>query len=240
MMKKYTHIFFDLDNTLWDFETNSRFAMRATFEYFNLNVLNIEFNDFFKVYSKHNHVLWAKYRKKELGKKELTRRRFNDTFEELNIEEVDPDIMNAFYLKEMPKQKILKNGVIETLRYLKAKQYKLYIITNGFRDVQHKKLERSELKPFFRKVFTSEEIKTPKPGREIFEYAIKSANAKKANSLMVGDDWDADVMGASNYGLDAVFISIVERFTIIDPQTYALNGNVIYRFDSIEKIRTVL
>ena len=240
MKKKYTHIFFDLDNTLWDFETNSKFAMQATFEHFNLIVLNIEFNYFFEVYSKHNHALWARYRTKEVGKRELIHRRFSDTFEELKIEGIDPDKMNAFYLNEMPKQKVLYKGVFEILQYLKAKQYKLYIITNGFKEVQHKKLESSGLKPFFKKVFTSEEVKTPKPGRGIFEYAVKSANAKKSSSLMIGDDWEVDIMGASNFGLDAVFVGEINNLSFTEDQIHKLNGRMIYRFEDIEKIQTIL
>lgn len=204
MKKKYTHIFFDLDNTLWNFEKNSEFAMRSTFEYFMPDSPKSDFNQFFTAYSKHNHALWGMYRKKEIGKKELIKRRFQDSFSELGILGVDPERMNAFYLNEMPKQKRLYEGVIETLHYLKTKRYKMFIITNGFREVQHKKLENSGLKPFIEKIFTSEEVKTPKPGREIFEYAIKSANAKKSNSLMIGDDWEVDIMGAANFGLDAI------------------------------------
>ena len=105
----------------------------------------------------------------------------------------------------MPKQRYLNEGALDILKYLKLKRYKLYIITNGFKEVQYKKLNSSGLMRFFEKVFVSEEVKTPKPGREIFEYAIKSANAKKSVSLMIGDDWDVDILGASNFGIDSVY-----------------------------------
>lgn len=205
MIKKYTHIFFDLDNTLWDFETNSEAAMLVTFNHFNIGKFSILFNDFFRSYSKHNHSLWAKYRKKEVGKKELIRRRFQNTFEELGVTGIEPEEMNGFYLNEMPKQNKLFDGVLETLQYLQGRKYKMNIITNGFREVQNQKLEQSGLMPFFGKVFTSEETKCPKPNREIFEYALKSVNARKVKSIMVGDDWQVDILGATNFGLDAVF-----------------------------------
>lgn len=203
MNKKYTHIFFDLDNTLWNFEINSRNAMFTVFHYFKLESVTT-FELFFDVYSKHNHTLWESYRKKEVVKKDLTRLRFQNTFTELEITGVDADEMNELYLSEMPKQKALNEGVIDTLNYLKKKRYHLNIITNGFKEVQHNKIDTSGLKPFFDKIFISEEIKSPKPARAIFEYAIKSSNAKKINSIMIGDDWDVDVMGAVNYGIDAV------------------------------------
>ncbi len=207
MNKKYTHIFFDLDNTLWNFEINSRNAMFNVFHYFKLESVTT-FDLFFEIYSKHNHTLWESYRKKEVVRKDLTRLRFQNTFSELEISGVDADEMNEFYLSEMPKQKALNEGVIDILNYLKKKRYHLNIITNGFKEVQHNKIESSGLKPFFDKIYISEEIKSPKPARAIFEYAIKSSNAKKNNSIMIGDDWDVDVMGAVNFGIDAVHINL--------------------------------
>ena len=145
--------------------------------------------------------------------------------------------MNTFYLDEMPNQKALYHGVLETLEYLKAKRYQLNIITNGFTEVQNKKLESSGLRPFFNKVFTSEEIKTPKPGREIFEHAIKSVNAKKAKSLMIGDDWDVDILGASKFGIDAVYISNNPNAS---ERTYLENKSMIYIFENVEELQSIL
>ncbi len=207
MNKKYTHLFFDLDNTLWDFKTNSLHAMQATFGFYHLNEKGMEFSRFFEVYNKHNHRLWDAYRKKEVKKKELTRLRFQLTFDELDISGIDPQEMNDRYLKEMPRQTFLIEGAEEVLQKLKVAGYKMFIITNGFVEVQHKKMESSGLKPYFEKVFISEEVKVPKPGRDIFEHAIKSTNAKKSKSLMIGDDWDVDIKGALNFGIDAVFLN---------------------------------
>lgn len=237
MKKKYTHIFFDLDNTLWDFRKNSKLAMQTTFSHFMLEKKQIDFNRFFEVYEVINHSLWASYRKKEVTKKELIRKRFEDTFSELKITEIDPIKMNTFYLDEMPNQKTLYPGVIETLKYLKTKRYQLNIITNGFKEVQNKKLESSGLRPFFNKVFTSEEIKTPKPGPEIFEHAIKSINAKKVNSLMIGDDWDVDILGANIFGIDAVYIG---NNSNASKRTYVENKNIIYSFERVEELKSVL
>ncbi len=207
MKKIYTHIFFDLDNTLWDFKTNSYHAMQITYKRFKLEESFADFERFFEVYSRHNHELWGKYRKKEIKKKELTKLRFQLTLDELKIPGVDPLEMNAAYLKEMPQQTFLVEGAEEILKKLKAAGFRLFIITNGFVEVQHKKMESSGLKPFFDKIFISEELKVPKPGREIFDYAIKSTNAKKANSIMIGDDWEVDIEGALNAGIDAVYYS---------------------------------
>jgi len=207
MNKKYTHLFFDLDNTLWDFKTNSLHAMQATFRHYHLDETGLEFERFFEVYNEHNHRLWDEYRKKEVKKKELTRLRFQLTFDDLKINGIDPQEMNDVYLEEMPRQTFLIEGAEDLLQKLKGAGYKMFIITNGFIEVQHKKMESSGLKPYFEKVFISEEVKVPKPGRDIFEHAIKSTNAKKSKSLMIGDDWDVDIKGALNFGIDAVFLN---------------------------------
>lgn len=207
MNKKYTHIFFDLDNTLWDFNTNSRYAMESAFNILNLEKKGIDFSVFFETYEKHNHQLWDLYRKKEVIKKDLIRLRFQLPFDELGISGIDAYEMNDVYLSEMPKQTRLIPGAKELVEKLSLQNYILSIITNGFREVQNKKIISSGLSPFFKKVFVSEDVKTPKPGREIFEHALKSTNAKKKSSLMIGDDWGVDIIGALNFGIDAVYYS---------------------------------
>lgn len=205
MNRKYTHIFFDLDNTLWDFQRNSKAAMHSTFHLLQLEKAGHDFKMFFDRYATINHALWQSYRKKEIKKKELTKQRFKLTFDELSIKDIDPQEMNELYLSEMPKQTALVKGTVEILEYLKDKKYRLFIITNGFSEVQHKKLESSDLQKFFEKVYISEEIKAPKPAREIFEHALKSGNAKKSKSIMIGDDFDVDILGAIKAGLDAIY-----------------------------------
>ncbi len=207
MNKKYTHLFFDLDNTLWDFRLNSRQAIYETFLYFNLDGRGLDFDEFFNTYSAHNDRLWQQYRKKEIHKNELKRQRFQKTFDDLSIEGIDAVQMNDHYLGVMPLQTILIEGALDVLSVLKKRNYRLFIITNGFSEVQHKKMQNSGLASFFEKVFISEEVKTPKPGREIFDYAITSTNAKKTKSLMIGDDWEVDVMGAVNNGINAIYFN---------------------------------
>jgi putative hydrolase of the HAD superfamily len=238
MRKKYTHIFFDLDNTLWDFGSNSRNAMLAAFLHYELKSV-CNFNLFFDLYTKHNNRLWEAYRNKEVSKKELTNLRFQNTFDELKITKVNADEMNTLYLNEMPKQTDLNDGVIDTLKYLKTKGYRLNIITNGFKEVQFKKIEASGLRAFFDKIFISEEIKSHKPERRIFEYAIQSVNAKKAKSIMVGDDFEVDILGALNFGIDAIhFINDANKYDELE--TPVFNGGDIIKIDSITNLRMIL
>lgn len=203
--KKYTHIFFDLDNTLWDFEKNSYHALHAAFNYFDIREKGVEFDKFFSVYCSHNNSLWELYRQKKVVKNELKKLRFQKSFDELNVDGVNANEMNSRYLCEMPKQNRLVEGAKDLLGYLKLKGCHLYIVTNGFKEVQHKKLETSDLSAYFKKTFISEDIRATKPDRKFFEYAIKSANAPKQQSIIIGDSFEIDVKGALNFGIDAVF-----------------------------------
>ena len=239
MNKKYTHIFFDLDNTLWDFETNSRNTMQIIFQKLDLGETH-DFNLFFETYTKHNDSLWQSYRNNEVIKKELTRLRFQNTFNDLEIKGIDAEEMNELYLNEMPNQKILIEGVTQVLQYLKKKRYHLNIITNGFSEVQHKKIETSGLKPFFDKIFISEEIKSPKPERAIFEHAVKSSNAKKNRTIMIGDDWNIDVLGAVNYGIDAVHYQRSNDENLTNVSNLFNNSCKVYKIGEISHLCSIL
>ncbi len=198
------------------------------------------FDLFFSAYSNHNHSLWELYRKNGVLKKDLTRLRFANTFSELKIKNVGPDEMNTFYLNEMPKQKELNEGALDILNYLKNKRYLLFIITNGFKGVQNEKIETSGLKPFFEKIFISEEIKSPKPGRGIFEYSIKSANAKKRKSIMIGDEWEVDVFGAVNFGIDAVHFQNKIDFPLKKTENPFNNSCSIYKTGMLNNLQLIL
>lgn len=238
--KKYTHIFFDLDNTLWDFEENSYHALHAVFNHYQIQNQNIEFNQFFSAYSSHNKILWEEYREKRIVKNELKKLRFQKTFDELKIKGINAGEMNSFYLDEMPKQNRLVEGAIDLLDYLKSKGYHLFIITNGFKEVQHQKLEISNLSAYFKKIFISEDIKAPKPDRKIFEHAIKSANAPKQQSIVAGDSFEIDVKGALNFGIDAIFYnpSFSDTQQKIQPVKYG--KHVYYTVSSLYEIVELL
>lgn len=237
MRAKYTHIFFDLDNTLWDFETNSENAMKvACLKYLPEK---IDFREFFETYSEINHRLWDLYRKNGITKKDLTRRRFQETFEKLGIADINPEEMNDYYLHVMPDQKLLTEGAIELLDYLKSRFYKMAIITNGFSEVQRRKLETSGLKNYFSGVFISEEVKSPKPETAIFEHALTSMNARKSQSIMIGDDWEVDVVGACRIGMDAVYFS-QDSLKEADIHDYNVNGRTkIFKTGNLKELLSI-
>ena len=238
MQKKYSHVFFDIDNTLWDFRKNSRLAMQTAFNSLITNI-DVSFDTFFTAYSKHNKLLWEAYHSQQITKKELTRKRFELTFDELNIRQTDPVKMNECYLAEIPKQKHLNAGVTELLEYLTQKRYYLSIISNGFSEVQSQKLETSGISGFFSSMFISEDVKAPKPEKEIFEAAVKSTNAKKSKSIMIGDDWELDILGAYNYGIDSIYYQ-PDYYGDVRLEIEKKGKNTIYPIQNFDEVKKIL
>ncbi|MDD4108513.1 MAG: YjjG family noncanonical pyrimidine nucleotidase [Prolixibacteraceae bacterium] len=238
--KRYTHLFFDLDHTLWDFKTNSFHALKFAYRKFGIDRQYVDYESFFRIFTNYNDLLWEDYRNQKLNKEELKRLRFQQTFDELSIRGVDPIEMNDLYLDEIPLQKALVSGAEDLLEYLKSKGYMMYIITNGFREVQHIKLNKSGLQKYFAKVFISEDIKTPKPNFEIFEYAVKSSNAPKIKSLMIGDDWETDIVGAVNFGIDAVFLDVGKNNEKSETLNAKFKKNRIYFISKLSELKDIL
>ncbi|MEI7830059.1 MAG: YjjG family noncanonical pyrimidine nucleotidase [Prolixibacteraceae bacterium] len=202
---KYTHLFFDLDNTLWDFNANSYDALYLALKKLDLLEKIGSFESYFPIYYEVNERLWDLYRDNKITKSVLRGLRFEESLE-LNHTPMPGigDILNDAYLEEMPRQLRLVPGAIKVLDHLHHK-YKMAIITNGFREVQAEKLFQTGLTKYFDKVIISEEVGAQKPHRKIFEHAVKSMNAPKKKSLMIGDSWDADIVGAQLFGMDQVY-----------------------------------
>jgi len=204
--KSYKHIFFDLDRTLWDFETNSKETLRELYEETDLRIHGIKhFETFLHAYRIENAKCWEKYRHGYMTKEELRPTRFNNTLKFFNIG--DQSIVNAFdqgYVARSPHKTALLPGAVQVLDYLRG-DYKMHIITNGFVEVQHIKLKNCGLTDYFEQVVISEETPWKKPAPEVFHHACELAGADISESLMVGDDMAADIKGAKNAGMDQVF-----------------------------------
>jgi len=197
------HVFFDLDHTLWDFDRNSGLAFAKIFK---LHDINISYDTFLDVYSPINFQYWKWYREERVTKKQLRYGRFKKTFDKMGVGVTD-DIINKLsddYIKYLPDNNYLFDGTIDLLDYLKAKKYKLHIITNGFEGVQHTKMERSGLMDYFDTITTSEAAGVKKPNPKIFNLAMDKAGALPSNSIMIGDTYEADIVGAQNIGMRAI------------------------------------
>lgn len=196
------HIFFDLDHTLWDFDKNSELAFESVFE---KNAIQLKLKEFLNVYTPINADYWKLYREDKISKNGLRHGRLKDSFTALDTAVPDKQIEQIAidYIDHLPNNNHLLDGVIDVLDYLKPK-YKLHIITNGFKEVQQKKMEKSGIIDYFTTITTSEDVGVKKPGKLIFSTALESAGAHKDESLMIGDNLEADVIGAIDFGMQAI------------------------------------
>jgi putative hydrolase of the HAD superfamily len=205
-MKKYRFVYFDLDSTLWDYESNATLALSAIYKNYNLEKYYPLFSQFKMLFFKYNEILWEEYREGRVNKDVLRTKRFEMCFNELGFKEPELSIeLNTQFLSISPRSEALMPGTIEVLEYLKAQKYRLFIITNGFTHIQKLKIKHSGLESYFEKMFTSDSVGAHKPHKNMFEYCIKSVNARKAESIMIGDDLRVDILGAKAFGMDQVY-----------------------------------
>jgi putative hydrolase of the HAD superfamily len=205
---KYKHIFFDLDHTIWDFDRNAREALHELFGIYKLKELGLLSPDLFiETYTRNNHMLWAEYHTGKITKAELRQARFKKTFLDLGMH---PDLIPAgfedHYVRLCPTKTNLFPHAHETLGYLQSK-YTLHLISNGFSESQDIKISRSKIGRYFQHVIISELVGVNKPDKAIFEYALRLAGTTKDESLMIGDSLEADVRGALDFGMDAIYFN---------------------------------
>jgi putative hydrolase of the HAD superfamily len=199
---KIEHVFFDLDHTLWDFEKNSG----LTFEkIFRENNIDVKIDDFLKVYVPLNLAYWKLYRNEKVTKEELRYARLKKSFDAVNytISDALIDKLATAYIENLAEFNHLFEGTFELLDYLKEK-YTLHIITNGFEEIQSKKMVNSNLYHYFDQIITSESVGVKKPNPKVFNFALEIAKATKENSMMIGDSLEADIQGALNVGLKVI------------------------------------
>jgi len=199
-----TDIFFDLDHTLWDFDRNSKLAFERMFSQHNIPVA---LHEFIEVYEPINFQYWKLYREERIDKIGLRRGRFSDAFQPFGIQFTiqELDMLADSYIEELPKDNFLFDGAMDVLEYLSEKKYKMHIITNGFNEVQHLKLENSNIAMFFATVTTSEEVGVKKPNPLVFKKALEKAQVNAGSSVMIGDTFEADILGAEAVGMQTLF-----------------------------------
>lgn len=222
--KLYKHIFFDLDRTLWDFDRNAGETFNDIHDKYYLKDRGIaDLDDFMSIYHKINLELWDQYRKGLIRKEELNVQRFSLTLDSFGIKDNGlSESIAKDYIEISPTKKHLYPGTYQLLEYLSSK-YKLHIITNGFEEVQHRKLKHSELDQYFSCIITSEDAGYKKPHINIFKYAFSVAEALPAESLMIGDDIEVDIIGAKEAGMDQVLVDF-DRILPDSSATYYVNS----------------
>ncbi len=231
-MKTYKHIFFDLDNTLWDFTTNSRETLVELFDKYALKELGIPSFEFFhEKYVERNLMMWEQYRLNKIDKETLRAKRFEYTFWDMGLDpELVPEGLENDYVKSAPRRNKLFPHAKETLQYLCSK-YKLHIITNGFEETQHIKLKVCGIDHFFVNVITSDHVGHKKPDLRIFEHALQATDSKTDEVIMIGDGLEVDIVGAREAGWDTVFFN---------PLGLKHEQKVTYEISSLEGLKAFL
>lgn len=202
----YKHLFFDLDHTLWDFDRNSAESLAELYETFRLGEVGItSAEEFSRHFVTINKQLWADYDRNLVTHGYIREHRFPMVYQALGLDEsaVQHDL-NAEYLRLLPRKPHLLESAREVLEYLKDR-YTMHIITNGFAEIQAVKMDSAEIAHYFTVVVTSENANAKKPDPLVFEYALNAAGANVSESLMIGDNYEADILGAKGIGMDTVF-----------------------------------
>lgn len=207
---KIQHIFFDLDNTLWDHRKNAYLTIKDLFEKEEITLkYAIDFEEFHSVYHEINERLWEQIRDGIIGKEHLRKHRFYDTFKHFGVEDENlSEFFEEHFLDKILNHNELVEGAAYILDYLKSKDYTLHIISNGFKEVTERKCILSGIDKYFQTITSADSVGVRKPNPLIFEYSLGLSNAGKEESILIGDDWIADVVGAQRFGMDVIFFDV--------------------------------
>lgn len=207
-MQNIKHIFFDLDNTLWDYRRNAKITLVRLYEEFQVEEnYGYTFEEFFPHYYESNEQLWADYRDGKVTKEELRARRFPEAFANMGIPNAPFALdFEKRFVNEVTTSNYVVEGAEEILKYLKEK-YHLHILSNGFEEVTHQKINGSIVKNYVETITTAEGAGVPKPDPLVFETAMKKAGTTAEESIYIGDDWIADMLGATRVGMKAIFFN---------------------------------
>lgn len=229
--KKYTHIFFDLDETLWDYHTNANEVLDDLFTKYSLPEKNITKEAFIREFHHVNTYLWDLYNQSLIEKEAIRDQRFARIFERLGLSSDHvPDGLDRDYLMSCPAKGHLMPFAKEALEHLKDK-YKLHILTNGFNDVQGIKMKSSGIAHYFEHVITSDMANAKKPDIKIYDYALKAINSTSDKVIMIGDRMETDILGAMSSGIDQIYYN---------PKSIEHNEEVTYEIRCLSEISELL
>ena len=224
MASQYKNLFFDLDDTLWAFSLNARDTFEEMYHKYDYGRFFRSFLHFYTLYQHRNTELWEEYGRGQVSKEELNRQRFLYPLEAVGARDVA--LAEAFsddFFSVIPTKNRLMPHAYEVLEYLAGK-YNLYILSNGFRELQSRKMRSAGVDGYFRKVILSEDLGVLKPWPEIFNFALSATQSELRESLMIGDSWEADITGAHGVGMHQAFYNVTERTTFPFLPTYHIHS----------------
>ena len=231
-MKNYQHVFFDLDHTLWDYDTNAVAALHELYDHYRFaHISHFDKDSFVHHFFEVNNELWSLYNRHQLQREEIRERRFATVFERLKVKiDIPPQQFDFEYVELCPTKEAVFEGAHDILDYLKGR-YKLHIITNGFDDVQTIKMKSAKLDHYFDVIVTSENSKSRKPAAAIFHNALERSGARLEESLMIGDNLESDIQGARDFGMDHVWFNPAKMKSDFPPT---------YEIQTLNQLRNLL
>ncbi|WP_302525854.1 YjjG family noncanonical pyrimidine nucleotidase [Phocaeicola barnesiae] len=229
---EYRSIFIDLDDTLWAFTENARDTFEDMYHQYRFERYFQSFDHFMELYVPKNLELWDLYGRHEISKDELNARRFSYPLLQVGVD--DPALVKAYsdgFFAAIPYKRKLMPHAMEALEYLSGK-YRLYILSNGFRELQEQKMRSAGILHYFRKIVLSEDIGAHKPFPAIFNFAMSATQSEFRTSLMIGDNWKNDVAGARDVGMGQGYYCPDAEPSVLDFQpTFLLRD-----WEEIEKV----
>jgi len=221
---KYKNLFFDLDDTVWAFSQNARDTFEEVYRKHSLDRYFDSFGHYYTLYQQRNAELWADYGERKITKEELNRQRFLYPLQAVGAgDERLAERFSKDFFALIPAKTALMPHAREALEYL-APKYSLYILSNGFRELQSRKMRSAGVDGYFRKVILSEDIGVLKPWPEIFQFALSSTQSELRESLMIGDSWEADIAGAHGVGMHQAFYDVRGRTDFPFRPTYHIRS----------------
>jgi YjjG family noncanonical pyrimidine nucleotidase len=233
LIMNYKTVFIDLDDTLWDFHANAKSSLEEIYDERNLGQYFDSFDQYFNLYAKRNIELWEMYGKGTISKEALSLERFEHPLIQVGIDNAPlAKEIGEQYLGLLPTRTMLVPYAKELLDYLFHK-YPLTVVSNGFVEVQYKKLKSCHIEQYFAHVVLSEAAQALKPDKRIFEYALKLNNATASETIMIGDSYDSDILGAQNSGIDQIYFNPNQK-----PEN--IKKTVTYQVKSLREILDIL
>lgn len=197
--KKYKYVLIDLDDTLLDFKRAELYAFNQLLNYFKIN----SSINYFELYKQVNQKLWADFELGLVAKEKLAIQRFEQTFKDLRL---DYELMNEIFLAFIAEASFPIEGAYDLLSHLKSR-YKVYIISNGIKNLQLQRLNHSRIMEFVDGYVFSEETIKPKPDKSYFDYFLKKYNLKfiPEEFIIIGDSETSDLQAAINLEVDSIW-----------------------------------
>ena len=203
MFKNIKAIFFDLDNTLFDFKECERQALEFLFE----NIGEKYKKEYQEIFSTIDKDLWNRVALNisEVPIEQIPEYRFKIFFDKISIKYIDYKRANKIFTEKLKQSCTLVENAEEVIKYLYNKNYKLYIVTNGLINIQKIRIMNSNISTYFSDIIVSEEVGVTKPNSKIFNELLKRNKLQPSEVIMIGDSLEHDIKGAKSVGIKSIW-----------------------------------